>query len=49
MSDKMRSDDALARIYLQPIAPPAILGLYAYAGSTLFISAIARHMGCWSR
>lgn len=28
-----------ARIYLQPIAAPSILGLYAFAGSTLIVAA----------
>lgn len=28
-----------ARIYLQPIAAPSVLGLYAFAGSTLIVAA----------
>ena len=28
-----------ARVYLQPIAAPSILGLYAFAGSTLIVAA----------
>ena len=30
---------AQARVYLQPIAAPSILGLYAFAGSTLIVAA----------
>lgn len=33
------SVDGQARVYLQPIAPPSILGLYAFAGSTLTVAA----------
>jgi len=31
------------RIYLQPIAPPSILGLYGFAGATFMVSAILAH------
>ena len=33
------SVDGRARVYLQPIAAPSILGLYAFAGSTLIVAA----------
>lgn len=33
-----------ARIYLQPIAPPSILGLYGFAGATFMVAA---HMAHW--
>ncbi len=36
--------DAVGRVYLQPIAPPSILGLYAFAGSTFIVAA---HMAGW--
>lgn len=31
--------DSPARVYLQPIAAPSILGLYAFAGATLIVAA----------
>ncbi len=33
------SIDGRTRVYLQPIAAPSILGLYAFAGSTLIVAA----------
>jgi len=33
------SSNGRARVYLQPIAAPSILGLYAFAGSTLIVAA----------
>jgi uncharacterized protein len=36
--------DAAARIYLQPIAAPSILGLYAFAGATFIVAA---HFAGW--
>lgn len=34
----------LAQIYLQPVAPPSILGLYGFAGATFMVAA---HMAHW--
>ncbi len=39
MSEQAAEGHALARVYLQPIAAPSILGLYAFAGSTLIVAA----------
>lgn len=36
--------NAAARIYLQPIAAPSILGLYGFAGATFMVAA---HMAGW--
>ncbi len=36
--------DAQARIYLQPIAAPSILGLYGFAAATFIVAA---HMAHW--
>lgn len=38
------SQDAQARIYLQPIAAPSILGLYGFAAATFMVAA---HMAHW--
>src|SRR6516162_4371843 len=39
------SDDAArARIYLQPIAAPSVLGLFGFAGATFMVAA---HMAHW--
>ncbi len=35
---------APAQIYLQPVAPPSILGLYGFAGATFMVAA---HMAHW--
>jgi len=35
---------ASAQIYLQPLAPPSILGLYGFAGATFMVAA---HMAGW--
>jgi hypothetical protein len=37
-------NDVAARVFLQPIAPPSILGLYGFAGATFIIAA---HMAGW--
>ncbi|HWE80416.1 MAG TPA: GPR1/FUN34/YaaH family transporter [Gaiellaceae bacterium] len=37
-------NDLAARVFLQPIAPPSILGLYGFAGATFVI---ASHMAGW--
>jgi succinate-acetate transporter protein len=37
-------EDVAARVFLQPIAPPSILGLYGFAGATFIIAA---HMAGW--
>ena len=39
MSEQTAEGRAPARVYLQPIAAPSILGLYAFAGSTLIVAA----------
>lgn len=44
MSDENVGNDAQARIYLQPIAAPSILGLYGLAGATFMVAA---HMAHW--
>ncbi|MEA3251903.1 MAG: GPR1/FUN34/YaaH family transporter [Pseudomonadota bacterium] len=36
--------DSLGRVYLQPIAAPSILGLYAFAGATFIVAA---EMAAW--
>jgi uncharacterized protein len=36
--------DVAARVFLQPIAPPSILGLYGFAGATFIVAA---HMAGW--
>ncbi len=36
--------DSLGRVYLQPIAAPSILGLYAFAGATFIVAA---DMAAW--
>lgn len=41
MQDEPKSP---AQIYLQPIAPPSILGLYGFAGATFMVAA---HMAHW--
>jgi uncharacterized protein len=38
------SETAPARIYLQPVAAPSILGLYGFAGATFMVAA---HMAHW--
>jgi succinate-acetate transporter protein len=38
------SDAAPARIYLQPVAAPSILGLFGFAGATFMVAA---HMAGW--
>lgn len=42
--DNHTNVDYQARSYLQPIAPPAILGLYGFAGATFIVSA---HIAGW--
>ncbi len=37
--DNQTNGSSPARVYLQPIAAPSILGLYAFAGSTLIVAA----------
>lgn len=37
--DNQASESAPVQVYLQPIAAPSILGLYAFAGSTLIVAA----------
>jgi succinate-acetate transporter protein len=37
--DNRTEESSPARVYLQPIAAPSILGLYAFAGSTLIVAA----------
>lgn len=37
-------DHVAARVFLQPIAPPSILGLFGFAGATFIIAA---HMAGW--
>lgn len=37
--DKQAKESFPARVYLQPIAAPSILGLHAFAGSTLIVAA----------
>ncbi|HEY4348312.1 MAG TPA: acetate uptake transporter [Gaiellaceae bacterium] len=37
-------NDVAARVFLQPIAPPSILGLFGFAGATFIIAA---HMAGW--
>ena len=37
-------DGIPARIFLQPIAAPSVLGLYAFMGATLIVAA---HMAGW--
>ncbi len=37
--DNSTNGSSPARVYLQPIAAPSILGLYAFAGSTLIVAA----------
>ncbi|MDP9474146.1 MAG: acetate uptake transporter [Actinomycetota bacterium] len=39
MKEQTAEGGAPARVYLQPIAAPSILGLYAFAGSTLIVAA----------
>lgn len=39
-----QASEGQERIYLQPIAAPSILGLYAFAGSTLIVAA---HLAGW--
>ena len=39
MNEQTAEGRAPARVYLQPIAAPSILGLYAFAGSTLIVAA----------
>jgi hypothetical protein len=36
--DNRTEESSAARVYLQPIAAPSILGLYAFAGSTLIVA-----------
>ncbi len=38
--DNRTEESSPARVYLQPIAVPSILGLYAFAGSTLIVPAL---------
>jgi succinate-acetate transporter protein len=38
------SDNAEPRAYLQPIAPPSVLGLYGFAGATIIL---ASHVAGW--
>src|SRR5690348_9899978 len=38
------TDTAPARIYLQPVAAPSILGLFGFAGATFMVAA---HMAGW--
>ena len=42
--DTQAQESSPARLYLQPIAAPSILGLYAFAGSTFIVSA---HLAGW--
>lgn len=42
--DIREDPDSAARIYLQPVAPPSILGLYGFAGATFMVAA---HMAHW--
>lgn len=42
--DNTVTGDTPARIYLQPIAAPSILGLYGFAGATFMLSA---HLAGW--
>ncbi|HEX4521861.1 MAG TPA: GPR1/FUN34/YaaH family transporter [Gaiellaceae bacterium] len=37
-------NDVAARVFLQPIAPPSILGLYGFAGATFVVAA---HLAGW--
>jgi hypothetical protein len=37
-------DNVAARVFLQPIAPPSILGLYGFAGATFIVAA---HLAGW--
>ncbi|MDP9474255.1 MAG: acetate uptake transporter [Actinomycetota bacterium] len=37
--DNQKNGSSPAQVYLQPIAAPSILGLYAFAGSTLIVAA----------
>ncbi|HET7315717.1 acetate uptake transporter family protein [Salinisphaera sp.] len=39
MSQELAGDDAMGRIYLQPIAAPSILGLYGFAAATFMVAA----------
>jgi len=39
-----QANQSPARVYLQPIAAPSILGLYAFAGSTFIVAA---HLAGW--
>ncbi len=44
MTDQAYNESSAARVYLQPIAAPSILGLYGFAGATLIVAA---HMAGW--
>ena len=37
-------DEVAARVFLQPIAPPSILGLYGFAAATFIVAA---HLAGW--
>lgn len=43
MADEIVESDTHARIYLQPIAAPSILGLYGLAGATFMVAANMAH------